>query len=129
MKNWTFDVSAEIPISRAFRDALDRAEDALVQPLLNFCWNLLLDAKLANLWEVEVDSAKLAGWMGGHFGGAWHCEGCGEPQVISSPWPEADGRKRCETCGPPAGYARCPAASHGKACPLCRGLRYVEEIA
>ena len=56
----------------------------------------------------------------------WYCVGCGRPQIGKSPWPW--GQLRCRTCGPGDGYVQCPAGDR-PACPLCKGVGFLEELA
>jgi len=63
----------------------------------------------------------------------WYCGGCGRPQAGPSPWLALGGARRCRTCGPGDGYARCPyglgvADGCTKRCLACKGINYVEVI-
>lgn len=58
----------------------------------------------------------------------WACFECGTLMLGEKPWGEAV--FRCVACGPGDGLAPCPAdhAGNKKACPLCKGAGYVEEL-
>ena len=118
MKLLTGPVEWGVRLTREEGDGL--AWDVMVASLARWQEKRTAEAEWAA--ELEKILTVLGGW-----GGRWYCGGCDSAQTGAPPFPDRPGR--CAACGPGGGFVPCPATHGQRACPLCRGIGYVEELA